>query len=243
MSDLETPFRARYERSLQLDLQSQVEECVDYLQHPEVLLAEFLESYYQIEGKLDPEREDEQHEATLSEIVLEPFHDAMVLNVRAGSRTETVRCVGGAFAPIPGEAHPALEQQGLDYVGIREGAPGLVLGVTDAQAEVTVFTLLLRALNCLAELAPPFQLARLKRHVLGAQDAIEPRFDLQLGTHRRPRGELETSLVVLTRDLAEVFKRLANERQQLTGSIGRIECVEFGNDPSAQGLLRARWRA
>ena len=44
----------------------------------------------------------------------------------------------------------ALEQKGVDYVGVREGTQRIVLGVTDLNQESTSFCLLLRALNCLA---------------------------------------------------------------------------------------------
>ncbi len=239
LSDFVTPFRERHERSRALDLQAQVEECADYLQHPDVLVAEFLESYYLVERKLDPELHDERLAATQAEVVLEPFFDSLELRVRAGSRTETILCVGGAFDPLPGFQHPALERRGVDYVGVRDGSRRVVLGVTDAHRETTVYGLLLRGLNCLAELAPPFQVARLRRHVLRERVDPEPVFDLQLGIAPGARPELETSLLVLTRDLAEVFKRHVEDEKQFEGAIGRIECVELG---AADGALRVRWR-
>ena len=54
MSNLLTPFREHYEHSRSLDCEEQIEECVDYVHHPEVLITEFLESYYLVERKLDP---------------------------------------------------------------------------------------------------------------------------------------------------------------------------------------------
>ncbi len=203
-----------------------------------------MESYYWVEGKLDPERHDEQLEASTAELVLEPFFDSLELRVLARGQVETIRCVAGAFAPLPGELHPALEQRGLDYVGVREGSERLVLGVTDAVAELTPFCLLLRALNCLAELAPPFQMTRLRRHVL--RDRVDPEgvFDIQIGMSQRGRSELETSLLMLTRDLAEMFKTRVAEEPQFEGSIGRIECLELGeNATGPEGTLRVLWRA
>ena len=152
MDELITPFRLRYERSCALATEAQLEECADYLQNPDVLVAEFLESYYWVEGKLDPDRHDAMFEASQEELVLEPYFDSLLLRVDAGGDCETIRCLAGAFAPLPGELHPALEQKGVDYVGVREGSQRIVLGVTDLQHETTGFCLLLRALNCLAEL-------------------------------------------------------------------------------------------
>lgn len=246
MDELITPFRRRYERSCTLELAAQVEECADYLQNPEVLIAEFLESYYWVEGKLDPDRHDALFEASHEELVLEPYFDSLVLQVDAGGGgTETIRCLAGAFAPLPGEIHPALEQKGVDYVGVREASQRIVLGVSDTQHETTGFCLLLRGLNCLAELAPPFQVARLRRHVL--RDRVDPEtaFDLQIGISARERAPVETALLELTRDLAEMFKRRIGDAPQFEGSIGRIECLEIGSDSSGArgGPLRVHWRA
>ena len=243
MHDLITPFRERYERSRSFDLQAQVEECADYLQHPEVLIEEFLESYYLVERKLDPERQDALLTASRAELVLEPYFDSLVLRVRAGDRIESIRCVGGAFDPLPVEQHPALERRGVDYIGVREGSRRIVLGVTETYDETTPFCLLLRGLNCFAELAPPFQLARLCRHVLRDRVDPEPAFDLQIGIASRARSELETSLLLLARDLAEMFKSRIEDEAQFKGSIGRIECLELGVGASApDGTLRVRWR-
>jgi hypothetical protein len=238
-----TPFRQRYERSLSLELGAQIEECADYLQNPEVLIAEFLESYYWIEGKLDPEREDELLAASQAELVLEPYFDSLELRVQVDGRVDSIRCLAGAFAPLPGELHPALEQKGVDYVGVREGSQRVVFGVTDLQQASTSFCLLLRGLNCLAELAPPFQLARLRRHVLRDRVDPEPAFDLQIGVAGPDRAPLETALLELTRDLAEMFKRRVSSEPQFEGSIGRIECLEVPMGATADTPLRALWSA
>jgi hypothetical protein len=210
-----------------------------------VLIAEFLESYYWVEGKLDPERHDAMFEASHGELVLEPYFDSLVLHVDADGETELIRCLAGAFAPLPGELHPALEQKGVDYVGVREGSQRIVLGVSDAQNTTTGFSLLLRALNCLAELAPPFQVARLRRHVLRERVDPEPAFDLQIGITARERTREEVALLELTRDLAEMFKRRIADAAQFEGSIGRIDCLEIGPaSASASGAsLRVHWRA
>jgi len=217
---------------------------VDYLQNPEVLISEFVESYYQIEGKLDPEREDQALEASLSELVLEPYFDSLELHVRGRGGLETIRCAGGAFAPLPGELHPALEGQGVDYVGVRKGTSRVVLGVADSDGEATAFALLLRGLNCLAELSPPFQLTRLRRHVLKDRVTPEATFDLQLGIFQRQHTESEVSLLMLTRDLAECFKARIETESQFSGTIGQIECLASGTNPPAPGAaLQRLWRA
>ena len=238
-----TPFRQRFERASSLELASQLQECVDYLENPQVLIAEFLESYYLVESKLDPEQEDESLEALGEEVVLEPFFDSLELMVRAGSRVERVRCLTGAFAPLAGEVHPALERQGVDFVGLREGSERIVLGVSDPNGDSSSFALLLRGLNCLAELAPPFQLTRLRRHVLRERLDPDGCFDLLLGIGGVDKEPDALSLMLLTRDLAEVFKRAMEAEGQFSGTVGRIDCVSLdGVTPGSEAPLKVRWR-
>jgi hypothetical protein len=245
MSHLITPFRQRYERSLSLEHQAQLEECADYLQHPEILISEFLEAYYAVESKLDPDQEDQKVEACLGELVLESFSASSELCIR-GSRgkVERLQCVGGAFDPLSGAVHPALERQGLDYVGVRSRSSRLVLGVAETPEDQTAYSLLLRAFNCLAELTPPFQVARLRKHVIRERFELDTTFDLQIGLTKRARSDLEKSLLVLSRDLAEIFKARIGEHEQFAGTVGAIECLEFeslSSDPTS--TARTRWRA
>jgi hypothetical protein len=244
MRDLCTPFRDHYEHSRVLDCEKQLEECADYVQHPEVLITEFLESYYLVERKADPlcdgacEGEDEE------ELVLEPFHDALQLDVidERGER-QRMLCAGGAFDPLPGEQHPALRRRGLDYVAMRDDSPRIVLGVVEAQEEASAYPLLLRVLNCFAEIAPPFQLARLRRLVVCDQIESDGTFDLQIGLSEPARCAAEQALRQLTRDLAEAFKNRILEHPQFEGTLGWIECLEF--DPGRLGpgaSLRLAWR-
>jgi hypothetical protein len=244
MSNLCTPFRDHYESCRVLDCRKQLEECADYVQHPEVLISEFLESYYLVEREADPLCQDGFNEEDEEELVLEPFHDALQLDI-IDERGEQQRmlCAGGAFDPLPGEQHPALRRRGLDYVATRDGSSRIVLGVTEAQEEATVYLLLLRALNCFAEIAPPFQLARLRRLVV--RDRIEPdaTFDLQIGLSNRPCCEAETALRQLTRDLAEAFKSRILQHPQFEGTLGWIECLELDAGAQAPGaILRLAWR-
>jgi hypothetical protein len=242
MSDLCTPFRDHYEHSRTLDCEKQLRECADYVQHPEVLITEFLESYYLVEREADPLCQDGLEEE--EELVLEPFHDALQLDViDEEGEPQHMLCAGGAFDPLPGEQHPALRRRGLDYVAMWEGSSRIVLGVTEAEEETTVYLLLLRALNCFAEIAPPFQLARLRRLVV--RDRIEPdaTFDLQIGLSNRSCCGAETALRQLTRDLAEAFKIRILDHPQFEGTLGWIECLDLGAGAQASAAtFRLAWR-
>lgn len=241
-----TPFRERYLRAGEQSLDAQLKECADYLQHPEVLVTEFLESYYLVERESHP-GEDTMRRAIedVEEMVLEPFFESLQLFIEDDEgQMERLLCAGGAFDPIPADRHPALGHQGLDYVGMRGASSHIVLGVTTNPQERTPFQMLLRALNCFAEVAPPFQVARLRSRVI--RDRIDPDavFDLQLAsTLGDARNPEQTSLFELTRDLAEVFSRRISDHDQFEGTLGRVEyldCVEIeGSTPSG---LRLRWR-
>lgn len=244
MSDLCTPFRDHYEHSRRLDSESQLEECADYVQHPEVLITEFLESYYLVERKADPLCRDGSEAGDEEELVLEPFYDSMEIDIIGDDgQTERMLCAAGAFDPLPGEQHPALHRRGLDYIGMRDDSSRIVLGVTEAQEEATAYLLLLRALNCFAEIAPPFQLAQLRKLVI--RDRIQPdaTFDLQIGLSNRPCGAAEVALRQLTRDLAEAFKRRILSDTQFEGTLGWVECLSLDDDPQGPGtVLRRDWR-
>ena len=164
MSEIITPFREHYEHSRTLDSENQLRECADYVQHPEILITEFLESYYLVERKSDPDHQNALDDEDDEELVLESFQDSLVIDVLDddGGR-DRIACAGGAFDPLPHVEHPALRRRGLDYIGTRSGSSRIVLGVTESEEEGTSYLLLLRALNCFAEIAPPFQLARLRR--------------------------------------------------------------------------------
>jgi hypothetical protein len=243
VSDPITPFRKHYEHSRALGVAGQMEECADYVQHPDVLLTEFLESYYLAEGEADPERQSELDAALEDEIVLESFHDALrlsVLDEQGG--IEWVSCAGGAFDPLPTEQHPALRRRGLDYIGLRDGTVRIVLGVQQTEEE-TAYSLLLRALNCFAEVAPPFQLARLRRRVIRDRAEPDASFDLQIACSRQPAEAAERALWQLTRDLAEAFKTRILQDPQFAGTLGWIELVQLGGEVDGPSVsMRRDWR-
>ena len=244
MIGLSTPFRDHYEKSRQLDGESQLRECADYVQHPDVLIQEFLESYYLVERKLDPEDQNAMDAMDADEFVLEPFHDELRLSVRDETgQSQRITCASGAFDPLPTGEHPALRRRGFDYVGTREGTSSIVLGVTETEEETTAYVLLLRALNGFAELAPPFQLARLRRLVI--QNRIEPdaTFDLHLALSRLPETAAETALWQLTRDLTEAFKVRILATPQFERTLGSIECFFLDADArNGEMALTLDWR-
>lgn len=243
MSDFSTPFRERYESSRALDCEKQIRECADYIQHPDVLVHEFLESYYLIERVTDPAVQEALDSQESDELVLERFHDSLELEIHSnGEEPERIVCAGGAFDPVPSEEHPAIRQRGLDYIGVRGDLSRIVLGVTETSKEASAYLLLLRALNCFAEVSPPFQLNRLRKLVLRERVVPDATFDLQMALSRRPDSPDGTALRQLARDLAEAFKTRILEEPQFAGTLGWIESLYLESDAAELQTLRRDWR-
>jgi hypothetical protein len=243
MAQLVTPFRDHYERSRQLDFGRQLRECVDYLQYPDVLVQEFLESYYLVEREW-PEVQMKWETDDEEQLVLEPFYESLEFCVRGASgRKHRLVCVSGALSPLPVEEHPALARKGLDYLGLGEGTPpDIILGVAEAPNEETSYLLLLRVLNCFAELAPPFQVARLGQQVLHAGVDPNASFNLQIALSERESSPDLITLATFTRDLADVFKQRLEKHPQFTGTLGSIDCLalDFGAEEFPEAL-DLRW--
>jgi hypothetical protein len=245
-----TPFRAHLDQCRELDLSQQLEECADYIQHIELLVSEFLESYYLVERLWEPTGElAGSEEGCEGELILEPFYESLELQVvDAGSEPgeaagEKLVCISGAVSPLPGDQHPALSRRGLDFVGLRGGEPGhIVLGVAQSSKDETPFLLLLRALNALAELSPPLRVAQLGREIIRAGIPEDADFSLQIGLTEPGSSPEANALGQLTRDLAEAFIRQIGEDRQLSGTLGEISCVEVDPAQMAAGRLERLWR-
>lgn len=191
---------------------------------------EFFESYYLVERNFS----DEHGLATGgggNELVLEPFYESLELRIRDEDSDDRLVCVSGSMSPIPQGLHPALTRRGLDYVGVSGGdEPRVVLGVAQADKHETPYVMLLRALNCFAELTPPFRVVQLERELVRDVMDEDVRFDLHVGiTDLQPHADW-SALIQLTRDLAELFKHRVAENAQFSDTLGRIDCVEI--DPT-----------
>ena len=243
---LTTPFREHLDHCKALDLNAQLVECADYIQNVELLVMEFLESYYLVERLWQPNSElAGSHDDGDGELILEPFYESLELQIVDGPDDEGERLVGlsGAVSPLPGEQHPALSRRGLDFVGLRDGEPAhIVLGVVQASKDETVFLLLLRALNALAELSPPLRVVQLGREIIHAAIPEDAEFSLQLGVSEPGLAPEGTALGQLTRDLAEAFWRQVSLVPQLSGTLGTIACVDVGPDALEARRLTRYWR-
>ena len=242
---LATPFRAHLEHCQQLGTRAQLVECVDYIQHIDILVAEFLESYYLVERLWDP-KTTAKSEVEGSELVLEPFYPSLEFAlVEPGSQAagDPIVCVSGALSPLPSDQHPALTRHGLDFVGLHAGsAQHIALGTIQSSKTESAFLLLLRALNGLAELSPPLRMAQFGSDVLNGGIPEDADFSLYLGVaERQDEGDMR-ALLELTRDLAEAFVARADAIAQFSGTLAEVACIELDSDALASGQLQTIWK-
>lgn len=244
---LTTPFRAHLEHCQGLGTRAQLIECADYIQNIEILVSEFLESYYMVERLWDPEGAD-GGDAESDEMILEPFYKSFEFSFvdrESQLAGDSILCVSGALCPLPSDQHPALSRHGLDFVGLRAGeAQHITLGATQSSKTESVFVLLLRALNGLAELSPPLRMAKLGSEVLQQGGIPEDAdFSLCLGISEHDDDDADAhALLELTRDLAEGFISQLEGVAQFSGTFSEVTCFEFDEDSFALGRFDTVWR-
>jgi hypothetical protein len=78
--ELITPFRQHLDHCVGLDLRRQLEECADYIQHIDLLVSEFLESYYLVERLWQPDSALSGADAG-GELILESFYESLEIAI------------------------------------------------------------------------------------------------------------------------------------------------------------------
>jgi len=206
---LVTPFRQHLDHCARLGVSQQLEECADYVQHVDLLVSEFLESYYLVERELEPDSAlSGAAEDADGELVLEPFYESLEIEIADpdGDAAERVVCVSGAVSSTPEDGHPALSRRGLDFIGLGNGANAhIVLGVVQSDKDETPFLLLLRALNALAEISPPLRIVQLGREIIRGGIPENVGFSLLLGLAEPDPSPERVALGAVPRALAEAF--------------------------------------
>jgi len=227
-----TILRQRFERARALSLEAQMRECVDYLQNPEVLIQEFVDAYTAIESCCDPEEQKFQAIAPGSDV---PASRALLLDRMfangAVSVFDTVpfefRCVARDVASMSGSSGSPLPHiDGLDYVGhMVDAEPVGVLGVVQHDLQTTPFSLFLRLITCLSEIAPDAQLSAADTALFKGGLGVEPKLDLQLVLCEADTEPAQATLRQLTHDLAEAFYAGISEEWQFPDVLRNIVCL------------------
>jgi hypothetical protein len=129
--------------------------------------------------------------------------------------------------PLLAEPGDAL-RRGLEYVAlVPASTPTPVLGVLERLPGTTPYTLLMRSLCCLAEIAPAPHLERVNQKLFKSALVPGARFDLHLVMRHTPTSEAERTLAQLTRDLAEGFRATIADEWQFPDLLSGICCLRL----------------
>jgi hypothetical protein len=239
-----SPLREAYERARSLDLAGQIRECIDLLENPDLLVADIVETFRQIDdrfasGELVPADLARAGEA-LREGQDEPewYYEGRDLSVLGGC---SFTCLSSGVEPLPrtkGEG----ECQGFDYVGLScDASLGPVLGAVQSDLDNTAYLLLLRGLAGLAEMAPVAQIERMNRQYFKGALRTSPSFDLNLVTWEYTEGEERTPICQFTRDLSELVKKAIAQRSVFPRALRNIVCLRM-NPLRFDGRMCFDWR-
>ena len=237
-----TALRRRYERTLGLNVALQMSEVIDYLGHPEVLIAEFVDAFCLIDSSISAELWvcKPPDPGVSDELTLEHFYADRRIRVLGEDPFEFV-CVAGEIAPaLPGRDAAKEPAAGLDYAGVVDGAGTPVLGAIQSERDRTGYQLLIRLLTCLAEVAPEAQWSRLNHNYFQGALAPQQKFDLHLVVW--DSGGSLLPLYQLTRDLCDVFMRRIAEEAFFRPVLGSIVCLRMDPTADFDGELSFAWR-
>lgn len=249
---MKTILRERYEYSRTLNEQGQMKECVEYLEHPEILVAEFADSHLTAEAwdQRDEDFRSPDHDdlprRRSSDRVAKNLLGASEITVQAATpyRFEYVARDIVPFRAGIDEDAPADDHErraaGLDYVGlIVEAEPMPVLGVIQPHNVHTPYHSLLRLLTGLAEVSTEAQVERASRFLFKGRLSSRPSFDLHiLKSDDKPAGSAPP-LAHLTKDLAHVFNALLKEEWQFPSLLRSISYLRMSDD--FDGTLEVEW--
>lgn len=241
MSDSEpaappTRLRASYQRIRALPPAEQLQECIDQLGNPEVLVAEFLEAACEVETRLGAAKSPRAAAEDTGELMLEYFTPGRLIAVAGGS-ADDFTCLASNVDPLHRDTPEDGERDGLDYVGLGPDPGAACLGAVQSEHDATPYLVLLRLLTCASELAPAQQRDWLDRELFGGRLGPGPSFDLHLVVWEGDRSPLHE----LARDLAEVVKEAALDDPLFPKVIRDI--AAFRMDPDAfDGKLVPDWR-
>jgi len=251
-----TSLRTRYERACAKDLAAQTRECIEYLQNPEILMAEFSDSFLMAQTMDTREQDFRCAELPIptrrrrTDHAVRRLVAAPALSV-PGPTPYRFKYVARDIVPLwtapQDESEDVMESRrfkGLDYVAItQEPFPVPVLGVVVPPDTPAPYLSLLRVLTCLAEVSTEAQMERANRFLFRGILSCPTAFDIHL-LRVCPDTPCEpTALGQLTRDLAEVFHLRVQEEWQVPDVLRHALCLEMPSPKKDfDGKLRLLWQ-
>jgi hypothetical protein len=250
LHNVKTALRDRYHRAAKLDEAGQTNECVEYLQNPEILVAEFADSYLTAS---EYDRSDQEFWAPPENLQRNRMSDEVCDQLMRASQLRVLddpeyafRYVAREIVPLRAALGGHLEGDrraaGIDYVGLIAADPPVpVLGVIQVPADRTPFLSLMRVLTCLAEVSTASQVARANRFLFKGVLPAAPIFDLQILLVDEGGGD-EPAITQLTHDLAEVFQLRLRDEWQFPNLVRRISYLRHDRK-GFDGSLEVCWHA
>ncbi len=250
-----TSLRRRFEHSRTLDPDLQMRECVEYLENPEILVAEFADSFLTAEA-FDNRQEDfcsygqtqipkRRWVDRVIQQVIDHEHIQVLLKPPYQFRyvaREIVPLWNSSLSPDDG-ADRRLGGGGLDYVGAIEEQPDQlqpVLGVVKPDADPTPYLSFLRLITCLAEVSTGCQMERVSRFLYKNQLPARPTFDLHVALVDWDPEETHHPLAQLTRDIAHQFNMRLREEWQFPNLLRHIVCARLPSQ-GFDGRFEVEW--
>lgn len=244
-----TNLRRSYERARDLDFEAQLGECVDLLQHPELLAAELAEAFASLRSAVDTSAcgdaptsapPSTSRPASPSEPYFYASRDVFVVGA-----PDSFTCLSHHVRPLL--SPPGLPaDEGIDYTAITCTADRRpLLGIVQSDRDASPYPLLLRGLACLTEIATERALADLDRQGFRGLLGATPLFDLHLMLWDHWSGEQavpeRTPLGQLSRDLAEVTQHALRTDSSSPPILRDIVCLQM-NPARFDGRVRFAWR-
>ncbi len=250
-----TSLRKRFELSRTRDTKAQMRECVAYLENPEILVAEFCDSFLTAEA-FDNRTEDfcaygqpdipkRRWVDQIAQRLIELEH------LRVADPDCSFRYIAREIVPLwnsvasPDDgADRRITGGGLDYVGAIE-VEGEdmrpVLGVVMPQEDESPYLSFLRLITCLAEVATGCQMERANRFLFKNELPHRPTFDLHMLVVDHDPDAQPHPLVQLTRDLAHQFNARLREEWQFPSLLRSIVHAGMRDSDDFDGSLEPLW--
>lgn len=250
-----TSLRKRFELARTYDPDMQLRECVEYLENPEILVAEFCDSFLTAEA-FDNRSEDfcaygqpEIPKRRWVDKVVQRLIDRE--HIRVPEPACTFRYVAREIVPLwnsrvsPDDgADRRITGGGLDYVGLIEDDPDAVLpvlGVIKPKQDASPYLCFLRLITCLAEVSTGCQIERANRFLFKNTLSSRPTFDLHMLIVDAAPDERPHPLLSLTRDLAHQFSAGLREEWQFPNLLRSVVCAGMRSSDAFDGNLEAIW--
>lgn len=232
----QTALKVRYQRIRELGLERQTRECTEYLENPEVLVAEFVDSRCAMERFAASGRRMPRGQAPDS------AGAARAIALLAGkTRIVVPEAESYAFHVVWAGEECAAPMRFIDYAGLTDGAPVTpILGAVVDPTGRSPFLTFVRLLIGLAEVGAAGCSAGAVGELFEGVLRTPTAFDLHIVLCDGAPEKRARPLHQLTWDLAQAFSTRIGEEWLFPNPLRRISCLEL-DEERFDGALEVAW--